>query len=1165
MAAVKQTPQSIFYPLLAGTVIIVAGGTYFGIPLGGLLFVAALAVCVMEPKVQYTGPKDKQGLATPIGDEETRNRRYQTCRQVLTRLLLPGPQLLPGKHVNLSWLAVFPIIVLATLAPIDPVWTKTSVLASPLLVAHVWLSVTFAVRKASGQNPKPALSIKHATENHTIIHITGLTVGIIVGIAVIATLTIVTLPWLPSILLPTWTYGLTAAALTILTIEALACRNHALEQWREEEKSATMWETMWQNLAPKDIPPVHVSHQTAGPYTVDEFMAIAPTTAETYIGLSTRIAPLLGAGYNAVVLASPVTSREGNIDWNNTDPGRFRVAVWTEEPDLTQPTDIETVRLAIDCEVASACDSLSPGSRILVNSISLVSPEGEPVTETDKYWWIHQLAKKPKNVTKTPNNNTPNNPNETPENTSETPDSNVAKNLDGTPAWCYTVIGISEETLKTEILPNITIAGLPITYDPRYTHLGLLANPQTMGINTQTDFYNQISNLKNGKYAGPTGVQQFWQDNLEENIWRNRWDGIKEVGSINPPTPQPHLRQTATLNNPHAYLTSLPFATRQGIPPSTFLKLEPKIATVLGGAPFVSIVGYTPPNGHKGDRHPQGIVLRWSNQQTPTSPMSLTPPRNNDTTAQEWILAGAINRAFDATKLPRPELIQARPLTAPTAGKHLWEIRLRLYDSLTVPLIRKNAQQIGAAIQCPWIRAIQDGPNPSQCVLIAGAHYRDTQIVDPEDLQMLQNVEWAAAWEACGVTINGALPEPVETGFLPTNHKVEQLIFKLPPGLDVNDARRAEKKLTGATGNQFIQIKPDTTPSQIEVLACKTDPMPFPAPFNWDLALTEKHYPFATGVDGAPVCWDPNSDPHLLVVGTTGGGKSTFAQTFLYPLLARDWEVVIIDPIKKAADFKCYLPWCVHVATSWDDATATIKAVKAEQNRRFDLYRKAGVQDIYHLPPDQKPPELLLVIDEFNSAVAMPKPDQPADNTPETIQTHIEAEQAFTGSKTIGAITGNLAAQGRSAGIHILLAGQRVTAKTLEQVKGGEVLRTNLGRILLGNATYGEKQSALRSPDTAPDLGAFVPKGRGIFESVTGATSIIQSWYPDDGDPLETLPKHLRQVRPVGARLELDIARFATEEATAFEGKIINTPTPSPELATDLGEIDLGIGIGDLQ
>lgn len=195
----------------------------------------------------------------------------------------------------------------------------------------------------------------------------------------------------------------------------------------------------------------------------------------------------------------------------------------------------------------------------------------------------------------------------------------------------------------------------------------------------------------------------------------------------------------------------------------------------------------------------------------------------------------------------------------------------------------------------------------------------------------------------------------------------------------------------------------------------------------------------------------------------------------------------------------------------------------------------------------------------------MPKPDQPADNTPETIQTHIEAEQAFTGSKTIGAITGNLAAQGRSAGIHILLAGQRVTAKTLDQVKGGEVLRTNLGRILLGNATYGEKQSALRSPDTAPELGTFVPKGRGIFESVTGATSIIQSWYPDDGDPLETLPKHLQQVRPVGARLELDIARFETEEATAFEGKIINTPTPSPEPVTDLGEIDLGIGIGDLQ
>lgn len=143
-----------------------------------------------------------------------------------------------------------------------------------------------------------------------------------------------------------------------------------------------------------------------------------------------------------------------------------------------------------------------------------------------------------------------------------------------------------------------------------------------------------------------------------------------------------------------------------------------------------------------------------------------------------------------------------------------------------------------------------------------------------------------------------------------------------------------------------------------------------------------------------------------------------------------------------------------------------------------------------------------------------------------------------------------------------MLAGQRVTAKTLEQVKGGEVLRTNLGRVLLGKATYGEKQSALRNPDQAPDLGDYVPKGRGVFESVTGAAQVIQAWYPPDGDPLTVLAGHLEAYRPPGTALDLRVDEYRVPEAESFEGQIVENPG---ETVMDMGVIDLDLTLDELE
>lgn len=1138
MATAKQTPQSIFWPLATAAIILTGIGTWQGIPLGLLATTATATVCALEPPVVFTGPKNKQGTPTPQGGEANRARRYQTCRQTLLCLILPGKQWVPGHGIALTWLAAFPIATLATLAPIASFWPRWLIFLSPPLTAHCWLSITYSLRQTAGKEPQPAVTLKHArtTPKWALLATATLTLA-----ATLTILNLVTLPWQPSLPQPILAYALAAATTTVLAVSHQTSKNQAVKEWQNTQQAATMWDNLWDGIH-KNTPPIHTKHHTIGPYTIDEFATITPTTASDFITLSPKIAPLLGAGINAVALPTPATNPQGQPNPATPDPSRFRVVSWNQEPDLTNPnTNLNIIQLAIEAETGLACDQLAPGTRILTSQPAPIHPTtNTPNNSPDHWWWWRQLAGK--NTTR---------PNNTPQNTNPI-----------SPGWCFTGYGIDENTLQTSLFPNITLSGMNLIYDTRYTHKGILANPNTITPDPDSEIYQETTSLKRGIYQNTDGFRQFWGNILEETTWRQRWGDIKEIGDVNPPTPQFHLQKQAELQRPYTPLTSLPFATRQGIPPSTFFKLENKIATVLGGAPFVSVTGFCPPGAKTGTRHPQGVTITWAHRPAPDTPAELPPSRDGDTTAQQWILAGQVNRAFDNLKLPRPELAAARPLTPTTATKHLWEIKLRLYDSVTIQDLRKNTGRLASALRCPWVRATQTGTDPSDATIVAGIHYRDTTIPDPEDLAMLQDLEWSAAWEACGVSAGGKLPQPVSAGFLETNQKIERLVFKLPPGLGLEDARRAEKKLGGATGNQFTQIRPDTTPGQIIVLACETDPMPFPAPLDYNQAVELPDPPFATGIEGAPVCWNPTTDPHLLVVGTTGGGKSTFVQTFLYPLLARGWEVVVIDPVKKAADFKCYQPWCAHVATGWGDVTATMKALKAEQDRRFDLYREANVQDIYHLPDGQRPPEILLVVDEFNSAVAVDKPGTPVSSDRDSLRNHAQLELAYTASRTLGVTVGQIAAQGRSAGIHVMLAGQRVTAKTLEQVKGGEVLRTNLGRVLLGKATYGEKQSALRDPDQAPDLGDYVPKGRGVFESVTGAAQVIQAWYPPDGDPLTVLAGHLEAYRPPGTALDLRVDEYRVPEAESFEGQIVENPG---ETVMDMGVIDLDLTLDELE
>ncbi|WP_369369650.1 FtsK/SpoIIIE domain-containing protein [Promicromonospora sp. Populi] len=164
--------------------------------------------------------------------------------------------------------------------------------------------------------------------------------------------------------------------------------------------------------------------------------------------------------------------------------------------------------------------------------------------------------------------------------------------------------------------------------------------------------------------------------------------------------------------------------------------------------------------------------------------------------------------------------------------------------------------------------------------------------------------------------------------------------------------------------------------------------------------------PLGIGVDGAPVCLDLVRDgPHLLVAGTTGSGKSELLQTLVLGLaLTRspdDLALVLVDFKGGASLGVC--PGLPHVVGQVTDlepglAARALAGLRAELRRRERILAARSVPDVAALPTGTLP-RLVVVIDEFRAL---------ADDLPQFLPALLR-----------------VAAQGRSLGVHLVLATQR--------------------------------------------------------------------------------------------------------------------------------------------
>lgn len=214
--------------------------------------------------------------------------------------------------------------------------------------------------------------------------------------------------------------------------------------------------------------------------------------------------------------------------------------------------------------------------------------------------------------------------------------------------------------------------------------------------------------------------------------------------------------------------------------------------------------------------------------------------------------------------------------------------------------------------------------------------------------------------------------------------------------------------------------------------------------------------PFGTDGFGRPVIADLSANPHVLVVGKTGSGKSIQLEGFIFGALVHGFEIAICDPTKRGLDFRWARPY---VRTGgwgcqgYSEALAVIRSCYDEGRRRLDVLDALDCPKWTALTPAQRKEHdikpIMVVVDEGTSLAKL----EPVMKTlPPDDPERVEAEELNADKARIMALIGKIARELRFVGIHLVFGTQRFSVQDIGDGAGS--LRENLGvRILLGRAS----------------------------------------------------------------------------------------------------------------
>lgn len=214
---------------------------------------------------------------------------------------------------------------------------------------------------------------------------------------------------------------------------------------------------------------------------------------------------------------------------------------------------------------------------------------------------------------------------------------------------------------------------------------------------------------------------------------------------------------------------------------------------------------------------------------------------------------------------------------------------------------------------------------------------------------------------------------------------------------------------------------------------------------------------------------DIRTAPHLLIAGQTGGGKSVLLSNVILSIAqnASPEEVrfTFIDPKRVELSRFAALPHCERICYTPRDASLALCNAVEEMERRYRILNTLGIQDVYSLKAEfrKQYPAIIIVVDEFANLMQQSK----------------EASDFVEGK------INRLTAEGRAAGIHVVLATQRPTTDVIR----GSIKANIPCRIALKTVTHHDSKVILDETGAERLLG----KGDAVIRRADGTKTRFQA------------------------------------------------------------------------
>lgn len=273
----------------------------------------------------------------------------------------------------------------------------------------------------------------------------------------------------------------------------------------------------------------------------------------------------------------------------------------------------------------------------------------------------------------------------------------------------------------------------------------------------------------------------------------------------------------------------------------------------------------------------------------------------------------------------------------------------------------------------------------------------------------------------------------------------------LSNGVGLSHYENKKADLEAALGCVVERIRTTDNPQFIEILMA-TRQIPKVCHYKDVIASATKPYSFVVGESiGGRITQCIRDLPHLLIAGTTGGGKSVFFKQTLLGLLETSPKIqMMILDLKSGVEMKEFaeLPNVV-LAKDPTSAVKLLRKVKKEMEDRFKYMEEKGYKKI---DPYRDKMDIIVVGVDEASVLYTRSSGRGSDNS--------LVDEARD-------LTDHIAKLARAAGIHLILATQKVTKETIdtkiqENIGGRMCFRMN---TIHGSLNVLDSKAALELPD----------------------------------------------------------------------------------------------------